>query len=112
MSGLAQSIVDAVSWLLDQIYVPFGWILDGLLYLLISIPWFIIDGFLSAVEIIIAGLDLSSVAFSWVAGYALVPDQAIYFMVAIGFPQFVTIIASAYAIRFALNIIPSVLTRV
>ncbi len=103
---------DVIRWLLDNLYVPLGWVLNGILYLLLSIPWYIMDGFLTVIETLIASINYSSVVFQWAAGYALLPSQAVYVMNAVGFPQFVTIVAAAYAVRLLINLIPSWATRV
>lgn len=101
-----------LAWLIDAIYTPLAWVLDGLIYILKAVPWLIIDGFLSAVVLFVSAIDLSAVVFQWAAGYALIPSFGIYFMNAIGFPQFVTLISGAYVIRLLLNIIPAAITRV
>ncbi len=107
-----ESIKESLYWLLNQLYTPLEWVLDGLVYVLKAIPWLILDGVLSAVSVFIAAVDVSAVVFQWAAGYALIPDLAIWFMVAIGFPQVVTLVASAYVVRFILNIVPAAFTRV
>lgn len=107
-----QYLIDAIAWLISMLYIPFAWLLDALFYLLKGVAWLILDGLLTAVLVVIQGINYSSVVFQWAAGYALIPSQAVYVMQSIGFPQFVTIIASAYALRFLLNIIPSWATRV
>lgn len=107
-----ESFKESLLWLLNQLYTPFEWLLDGFVYVLKAVPWLIIDGVLSAVSVFIAAVDTSAVVFQWAAGYALIPEQAIWIMVAIGFPQMVTLIAAAYVYRFLINIVPAAVTRV
>lgn len=99
-------------WLANAIHQITVWALGGMFYILKGVLYLVIDGLLTAVKTIVTGIDFSSIAFQWAAGKALLPLQAIYFICAIGFPQFVTIIASAYVIRLILNLIPAAATRV
>lgn len=107
-----QKTTDLFSWLWGLISGSLLWVLDALVYILKAVPYLILDGLLSSVYLFVSALDLSAVVFQWAAGYALIPPQAIYFIVAIGFPQFVTLVAGAYVVRFLLNLIPAVFTRV
>lgn len=112
LTGIAQAIIDAFSWLLSMLYIPLGWALDALIYILKAVVWLILDGFFTVVLAFVSALDFSSVVFQWTSAYTFIPAQAVYIMQAIAFPQFVTLIASAYVIRFLLNILPSWATRV
>jgi len=108
MEWLGQVFSDAVSWLWQRIVEGLTWILDGLLFILKGFAFFFIDGMLTIFTTLINALDYSAVAFQWAAGKALLPPQAIYFICAIGFPQFAAIVTSAYVLRFVMNLIPSV----
>lgn len=109
---MLQSLIDAVAWLLSNLYLPIQWLLDGLVYVLLSIPYLILDGILIAVKTFFSALDMSAIALQWVSAWSSIPQQAIYVMNAIALPQAITLIGSAYALRFAINIIPASLTRV
>lgn len=85
-----------------------GWVFDTLIYILKGLAYLLLDGLMVTLKIMIDAIDISAFALQFAAGYGLIPSQAAYLMCAIGFPQFVTIIAVAYGIRFALNLIPRV----
>lgn len=112
MSALGQAIVNALAWFLGLLYEPLQWVLDGIVYVALSLPYAILDGLLTVVTTFVSSLDFSAVVFQWSAGYALIPPSAVYVMTAIGFPQFVTLIGAAYVVRMLLNLIPAALTRV
>lgn len=109
---MLQALYNAVAWLLNALYLPVKWLLDAFIYILIAIPYLILQGILASILLIIQGIDFSSVVFQYVAGISHIPPLGIYIMVSIGLPQFLTIISSAYLIRLALNLIPAAFTRV
>ncbi|MBT9168236.1 MAG: hypothetical protein DDT19_01581 [Syntrophomonadaceae bacterium] len=106
-----QFLLDKLTWIINALYTVLTWLLDALVFILKAILYLFIDGLLLAVEGFVSALDFSAVVFQWAAGYSFIPPQAIYVMVAIGFPQFVTMIAAAYGVRLLLNLIPSWATR-
>ena len=99
---------DALYWLLSSFAIILEWVLDSLVYLIKGVGYLFLDGVLVVMKTFISAIDVSAFAVQFAAGYGLIPSQAAYFMCAIGFPQFVTIIAVAYGIRFAMNTIPDV----
>ncbi len=109
---MLQALYNAAAWLLNALYIPIKWVLDALIYILIAIPYLILQGILTSLLLIIQGIDFSAVVFEYVAGMSHIPPLGIYIMVSIGLPQFLTILSSAYLIRITLNLIPSAVTRV
>jgi hypothetical protein len=69
------------------------------------------DGFCFVVTTFISGLDLSALAFNNFAEWINLPTQAIYIINQFALPQCVSIIIGAILIRMAINLIPSVFTR-
>jgi hypothetical protein len=59
----------------------------------------------------VSALDLSALAFNTFSEWTNLPTQAIYIINQLALPQCVSIILGAIAIRMALNLIPSVFTR-
>ena len=110
-SGFIQGIINALAWLLSVVVTIIKYLIDGLAYEFKAILWYFIAGVVSTAAGFIKGINYSQVIFQFAAGYGGLPPTAIYVMSAIGLPQFVTIIASAYVVRFTLNLIPSWVTR-
>lgn len=99
---------EALIFILQGLSTLLGWVFDSLIYVLKGLAYLLLDGLMITFKTMISVIDISAFALQFAAGYGLIPPQAAYFMCAIGFPQFVTIIAVAYGIRFALNLIPRV----
>lgn len=109
---LLQGIISIVVWFVQLLYHLVSLVLLGMWIVLKFGLWLIVAGILSTVSGFIAGISLSSVAFNFAGQWAGLPPQAIYIVNALGIPEFMTIIAGAYLIRFTLNLIPGVFTRV
>lgn len=107
-----QFLYNAVSWLLGGIWMVIQWGADAFFLIVKGVIWLTVSGLLQAVQVLFDSFSYSSVAFQWAAGYSAIPPQAIYIMVRIGFPEMLTILAAAYALRLALNIVPGIATRV
>lgn len=89
-----------------------GWVLDGLMYVLKTALYFPFDGLLTVISGLISALDVSSVIVSSVSTWGAMPPQLLYIVNAIGIPQGLSILAYAYGLRMALNLIPAALTRI
>lgn len=109
---LLQGIILVVAWVFQALYNMVIYTLVGLWIVLKVGLWLISAGILSTISGFIAGISLSGVAFNFAGQWAGLPPQAIYLVNASGIPEFMTIIAAAYVIRFLLNLIPAVFTRV
>lgn len=111
MSGFAALF----SWLgtfWDWILTAFKWILDGLGLILKFIFFTIFDGLLTVIEVFLSTIDISSVAVTSAAAWAGLPSQLIWLINAVGLPQGLLLLGSAYLIRLTINLIPGVFTRV
>ncbi len=98
--------------LIDLLLTPLMWILDGFVYVIGFTLYYVMDGFLLFVYVFLAGLDLSAIAFDFIGQAAGFPSQLLFLLDAIAFPQALTIISGAYLVRFLLNLIPGIFTRV
>lgn len=107
-SPLFSWLYDALLWSVHFLELILQWTLDAVLFIILGTLYLTLDGILISLKAIVYGLDLSTVPLQFAAGMGLIPSQAAYFMVAIGFPQFVTIIAAAYAVRLLMNLVPTV----
>lgn len=108
VAGLISWLGSVFPWLLDSLGTLLEWVLDAVWYLIKAIPYLLCDGIFTAILTVTNALDLSTVAVQFAAGYGLIPSQAAYFMCMIGFPQFASMIAAAYVVRFILNLKPTV----
>ena len=111
LSGLYQELIIFVQWIWSYLQEPLLWLVDGIFYVLKGTVWLFGTGVLGSAAGIIHGIDFSSVIFQFAAGWGGLPPQMIYVVNAVGIPQFITIVASGYAVRLALNLIPSWITR-
>lgn len=98
--------------LVDFLKTLATWALDGIVFLLKSVFFFILDGLLTVVTLAMQALDFSAFLASYAMDWAGLPSQAIYIITAVGIPQGLTIIAGAMVLRLGLNLIPAALTRV
>ena len=108
MSG----IMAFINGFFTTIQTLLGWVLDGLMFVLKTFLYFPFDGVLTEIEGIILALDFSSFASSTAVAWTGMPPQLIYVVNAIGIPQGLAILASAYILRITLNLIPAALTRI
>lgn len=102
-----------INWtdLLDILFAPFMWALNGIILAVGYVLYYIYDGLLTTIGTTIAGLDLSSVGFNFLSELTALPSPLLYLLNAVAFPQCLTIISGAYGIRQALNLIPNSVTR-
>jgi hypothetical protein len=105
------AFIAAVAWLWERLKGTPITMLDGLFYTLRGALWLFMKGVFVTVSGFVATISFSEVVFQWAAAYAALSPQASYVMVAIGFPEFVTMIAGAYVVRLGLNMIPSWVSR-
>ena len=89
-----------------------GWCLDGLMYVLKTALYFPFDGLLTAISGLLSALDVSSLIVSSASTWGGMPPQLLYIVNAIGIPQGLSMLAYAYGLRMALNLIPAALTRI
>jgi hypothetical protein len=99
-------------WLIDSVFAPFRWALDGFFTVITSIFYLIFDGFLTAVAAVFKTFDLSSMLFSSVGSSLDLPPAAIWLVTQLGLPQCVTMVVVAFGIRMLLNLLPAAVTRI
>lgn len=87
------------------------WVLDGLIFVVKSVFWFILDGVLTAITTFFSLLDIGSHITSLASYFELLPPQLIWLIQAIGLPQGLSILIWAIGIRMAINLLPSWITR-
>lgn len=83
-------------------------VFDAIKYIL----FFFFDVFCSLVEFAVSLIEIPGNVASGLFNWAGLPGQVLYVINAIGLSACLSILASAYLIRFTLNLIPSWLTRV
>jgi hypothetical protein len=116
ITGLLQNIWDFFTSIFQNCanfgLVVFTWILNGVILVLGYTAFYMFDGFLSILEALLATLNLSAKLLEMVTQIAQLPPLMIWIMAQIGFFQAVVILIGAFALRFAINLIPSWATRV
>jgi uncharacterized membrane protein YphA (DoxX/SURF4 family) len=88
------------------------WVLTGIAEIVSGVLYVIFDGFFTVCLAVINAIDFSTVITENFAQWDLLPDQLVYLINAVGLPQGLTILGSAYVIRMTLNLIPGAITRV
>ncbi len=108
-----------MQWLKDFVSGFFGylldgleWLLNGLLTLLKQILLYIFDGALTVITLFIQAIDFSTTLFTTAAQWSNLPSELIYLINIIGIPQAMTLLVTAIIIRVTLNLIPGFITRV
>lgn len=106
--------MDIINWsdLLDILFAPFMWALNGAILVIGHVFYYIFDGLLTVVFTIISGLDISSVGFNYLSQLAGLPEPLLFCLNVCSFPQCLVIISGAYSLRLLLNLIPAEFTRV
>ena len=112
MDELLQWLYQAAAWIFNGLWLIGKYFLDGILYIIKGVLWLMVSGIMQGFQTAFDALSFTSVVFQWAAAYTSIPQQAVYVMVRIGFPEFVTMIGAAYVIRLTMNVIPAALTRV
>lgn len=103
-----------IKWLAsfwDGIKTALTWVLDGVLYVLKAVFFFLWDGLLTAVYAIVGALDVGSLAVSVGGLWIGLPPQLLYVINAVGIPTGLTMVFYAIIIRKLLDLIPAALTR-
>lgn len=88
-----------------------GWLLDGAVEVIKSAVFFIYDGILSTATAFISSLDISTIFFTSLTTWGLLPPQLLYVINQVNLPQCLSMLFYAYMIRLTLNLIPASLTR-
>lgn len=96
----------------DILFNIVEWCLDAVVYILLQIPFALYKLVLSLVYGIVNLISVGSLAVDMASGWALIPPQLAYVIGQTGIDTGLSMLATAYAIRFGLNLIPAAVTRV
>lgn len=105
----------AWNWILkffDSLGNIASWLLDGIIYIFLSIPYLLFKIFLSIIHGIVSVLNVGSFAVDLASGWGLLPSQLAFLIGQIGLDVGLSMLAFAYGIRFLLNLIPASVTRI
>ena len=89
-----------------------AWAFDGLVFVIGYALFYIFDGLLSSITVIVQAIDLSTFVVDIAGQVASLPSALLFLLHSCGFAQGMAIIASAYTIRLLLNLIPAAFTRI
>lgn len=110
--SVLKAILDFLNGFISIMLNLLTWLLKGLLWVLTKIIYFTLDGFFSVIIAFVNGIDLSGVMPYIQSSWGMLPAQIIWLANAIGLPQGLGILGSAYLIRMLLNLIPAAFTRI
>lgn len=112
-------ILDFISkiwtWILgffDIVWSIALWLMDAVVYVVLNIPFALWKLFFAIVHGLVSLLSVGSLAVDITTGWGLIPSQLGYLIGQVGLDVGLSMLALAYGIRFALNLIPGVFTRV
>lgn len=88
------------------------WVLDGIIEIISSILYFIMDALLTVLEAIIGSIDFASSLTTNFAQWANLPDQLIWLLNRLNLNVILTMLAGAVLIRVTLNLIPGLFSRI
>ena len=86
------------------------WCLDGVLWILQSFFYLILDGLLTAVQSLFLAIDISVWLQTYTLNWMGVPPQAIWLFSHLGIAFCLTMIATTLTIRKLIDLIPGVFT--
>jgi F0F1-type ATP synthase membrane subunit c/vacuolar-type H+-ATPase subunit K len=90
----------------------FQWLIQGVIYALQMGLYVIWDGILTCMSTLISGLNLGNIATQTAAAWGLLPSQLAYLIEQSGIANGLGMIGTGIAVRMALNLIPSWITRI
>jgi hypothetical protein len=102
-----------ISGFFQEVVSVFIWILDSILNLIGSVFYWIFSGILTVIETTISAISFAEyTTLTAVANWDLLPTQLIWLLSYLNIGACLSMLAAAYTIRLALNLIPGVFTRV
>jgi hypothetical protein len=104
-------IMDALNGLAHLIWLPFQWLIDGIVTILWGVLYVVVDGLLSVVTALVSLIDISTLITNLTTSWGLLPSSVSWIIGQAGLAQALTIIGYAYIIRMTLNLIPATFTR-
>jgi hypothetical protein len=106
-----QKLLEWFWWILDSLFAPLRWFVDGIVLFIEWLVFTLFDGFLLAIVAVFETFDLSASFFSQSAGWLGLPDQLIWLITQLGLPQCFSFFGLALGIRLLLNLLPAAVTR-
>lgn len=103
-----------IDWLVsfwEKIKIALIWVLDGALYVIKAVAYFLWDGLLTTIYAIVGALDVGSLVVSVGGLWVGLPPQLLYLINAVGIPTGLTMLLYAIVIRKLLDLIPAAFTR-
>ncbi len=83
----------------------------GVMFVIKAVFWLALDGLLETIKVHVMLLNVGQFTVSIAEYLGLLPPQMIYLIKAIALPQGLSILVWAIAVRMALNLVPSWITR-
>jgi hypothetical protein len=112
MEDVLNSILSFFNGIVETIVGIFTWLLNGIVWLSLKLIYVTCDGFFSVIVAFINGINLNDVMPYIQSSWGDLPAQIIWLANAIGLPQGLGMLGSAYLIRMLLNLIPAAFTRI
>lgn len=88
------------------------YLLNGLLSVLDTFFYGLIDIILSTITVIMSAIDVTGLALNYASYWGLLPGPLVWLIQAIGLSTGLSMLGTAYVIRLTLNLIPGSFTRV
>lgn len=105
------AIYEFLSTIWDKLYIVVKWLFDAFMTGISEFFYLMVDGFFTAVESFVSGLDFSSYILSITGVWDSLPTQLSFLISQCGISQGFTMLAGAYTLRLLINLIPSWATR-
>jgi hypothetical protein len=105
-------IWDALSWLVTHLGTLLSSLVQGLLWIVGQVLGLLLHGMMTVVMGVLSGLDLGSILTTSAAAWAGLDPSIAWFIDHSGISQGVTMLGTAYLVRFLLDLIPAEFTRV
>lgn len=107
-----QSIIDFFNTFLSILYNALSWLLNALLEIIPFCFLLIFDGFFTVISAFVSAINVGNLAVQAAASWGLLPQSVAYIVCNIGIPTGLSMLSTAWLIRFLLNLIPAAFTRV
>lgn len=101
-----------IQQLITSVYEFFAGIFTAFKDWVLDIVFYIFDKVLSVVETFIRTIDFPEIWNTYSNIWSFLPDQFLYLFHQVKLDVCIAIIAGAYTVRFLLNLIPGVFTRI
>ena len=105
-------LIDAVRWFFNNFFWSVQAILKPIVYLIGQILGLVLDGALTVVSGVLSTLDLGEIAVNAASAWGNLDPTIAWLINASGVSAGLSMLGTAYLIRFVLNLIPAEFTRV